>query len=164
MSRAARISFIDKSSKVSINRQCQLLGVSKSSINYKPKQESPKNEYLMRLMDKQYLRTPFYGVRRMHQYLKSLPAGYGVNEKRVRRLYKKMDLRAIGPTPRTTKSDPTSYKYPYLLRNIKVTKSNQVWGIDITYIPMYRGHMYLFAIIDLQCGLHKGSDKRIWYT
>lgn len=149
MSRAERIAMIDRGARVSLNRQCQLLGVSKSSINYKPKQESAKNESLMRLMDKQYLRTPFYGVRRMHQYLKSIPAGYGVNEKRIRRLFKKMDLRAIGPSPNTTKSDPTKYKYPYLLRNLTVTKSNQVWAIDITYIPMFRGHMYLFAIIDL---------------
>lgn len=149
MSRIERIACIDRSSALSLNRQCALLGVSKSSLNYKPKQESSKNEYLMRLMDKQYLRTPFYGVRRMHQYLISIPAGYGVNQKRVKRLYKKMDLRALGPTPSTTKSDPTTYKYPYLLRNITIEKSNQVWGIDITYIPMFRGHMYLFAIIDL---------------
>ena len=149
MSKKERLKWIDSHSTVSLNRQCALLGVSKTSLGYRPKRESVQNEYLMRLMDQQYLRTPFYGVRRMHQYLRSIPSGYGVNIKRIGRLYKKMDLRAIGPRPSTTKINRASYKYPYLLRNLKINRKNQVWAIDITYIPMSSGHMYLFAIIDV---------------
>ena len=75
MSKKERIKWVDRQCKVSLNRQCALLDISKASLGYKPKRESLKNEYLMRLMDQQYLRTPFYGVRRMHQYLRSIPAG-----------------------------------------------------------------------------------------
>jgi len=158
VSRKERIKWVDRSAKVSLNRQCDLLEVNRSSLGFKPKKESAKNEYLMRLMDEQYLRTPFYGVRRMYRFLRSIPTGYGVNIKRIRRLYKKMDLRAIGPTPSTTRIDRTAYKYPYLLRNLKIQRKNQVWAIDITYIPMFSGHMYLFAIIDVHSRYIVGSS------
>lgn len=103
----------------------------------------------MKLIDKQYLETPFFGVPRMTEHLKSL--GYKVNPKRIRRLYRLMDLHAIGPRPNTSK--PHKGKghtvYPYLLRNMEITRPNQAWGMDICYVPVGGGYMYLVAIIDL---------------
>lgn len=103
----------------------------------------------MKLIDKQYMETPFYGVPRMVQYLREL--GYRVNPKRIRRLYRLMDLHAIGPRPNTSKPHKGEGHtiYPYLLRHLKVTHPNHVWGMDITYVPVGKGHMYLVAIIDL---------------
>lgn len=102
----------------------------------------------MKLIDQQYLRTPFYGVPRMTDFINNA-YGYKINPKRIRRLYKIMDIRAIGPNPYTSKSDKTKYKYPYLLRDLDIKHPNQVWAGDITFIPMSRGFMYLFALIDL---------------
>lgn len=103
----------------------------------------------MKLIDKQYLKTPFFGVPRMTDHLREL--GYKVNPKRIRRLYRQMDLHAIGPRPNTSK--PHKGKdhrvYPYLLRNLEIKYPNQVWAMDITYVPVGNGHMYLVAIIDL---------------
>jgi putative transposase len=103
----------------------------------------------MKLIDKQYMKTPFYGVMRMTTYLRNM--GYRVNAKRVRRLYRLMDLQAMGPRPKTSK--PHKGKghtvFPYFLRNLKITHSYQVWALDITYVPVSNGYMYLFAIIDL---------------
>lgn len=141
--------WVNPKSKLSIRRQCQLLGLNRSSLSYKAKPVSKKNDHIMRLIDQQYMRTPFYGIDRMTDYINELPYGYKVNVKRIRRLYKVMDLHAIGPRPRTTIPGLKQYKHPYLLKDIDVTQRNQVWAIDITYIPMFRGHMYLFAIIDL---------------
>lgn len=100
----------------------------------------------MRLMDEQYLCTPFYGVLRMKEYLRGL--GYNVNEKRVRRLLRKMGLMAIYPKPKLTTHNKSHEIYPYLLREVKIIKPNQVWSTDITYIPMKQGFLYLVAIID----------------
>ena len=102
----------------------------------------------MELIDKQYLKTPFYGVPRMTDFINET-YGYKINPKRIWRLYKLMDIRAIGPNPYTSKSDKTKYKYPYLLRDLEIKYPNQAWAGDITFIPMYRGFMYLFALIDL---------------
>lgn len=102
----------------------------------------------MNQIDRQYQRTPFYGVPRMTDYLNGLGI-QAINRKRVARLYKLMDIRALGPNPFTSKSDPTAYKYPYLLRNLEVNEVNQVWAADITYVGLRRGYLYLFAIIDL---------------
>ena len=103
----------------------------------------------MKLIDKQYTKTPFFGVPRMLVHLKEL--GHNVNHKRIRRLYRKMDLHAVGPRPNTSKPhNGEGHKiYPYLLRGFKPQRPNQVWGMDITYIPINGGHMYLVAIIDL---------------
>ena len=103
----------------------------------------------MKLIDKQYTKTPFYGVPRMVQYLRE--QGHKVNHKRIRRLYQKMDLYAIGPRPNTSKphKGKSHTVYPYLLRSLKIVRSNQVWAMDITYVPINGGHMYLVAIIDL---------------
>ena len=134
---------------LSIKRQCELLLVCRSSFYYLPQSESSYNEELMKLIDKQYTKTPFYGVPRMVQYLREL--GHRVNPKRIRRLYRMMDLHAIGPRPNTSKPHKGEGHtiYPYLLRGLKIKHPNQAWGMDISYIPVNGGHMYLVAIIDL---------------
>ena len=100
----------------------------------------------MKLIDSQYLSTPFYGARRMALWLKE--RGYKVNRKRIQRLMRIMGLKAIYQRPRISNPAPGHTIYPYLLRDIKVTRPNQVWTADITYIPMNRGFMYLVAVMD----------------
>jgi putative transposase len=141
---------VDKEHKLSIKRQCELLEVCRSSFYYVPQENSSFNQELMKLIDKQYLETPFFGVLRMTNYLREL--GHLVNPKRIRKLYRLMDLHAIGPRPNTSR--PHKGKghtvYPYLLRNLEITHPNQVWATDITYLPLAGGGwMYLVAIIDL---------------
>jgi putative transposase len=116
-------------------------------LYYQPVAESEENLLFMRLIDEQYLSTPFYGFRKMPQFL--IDQGYQVNRKRVRRLMRLMGLMAIYQKPNTSQADKTHYKYPYLLKGLAITRPNQVWAADITYIPMKRGFMYLMAIIDL---------------
>jgi len=125
------------------------LGVNRSSFYYVPRGDGSYNEELMKLIDRQYTKTPFYGVPRIVHYLRE--QGHKVNPKRIRRLYRKMDLHAIGPRPNTSKPHKGEGHtiYPYLLRGMKVVRSNQVWAMDITYVPVGKGHMYLVAIIDL---------------
>ena len=130
----------------SIRRQCELIGLSRSSFYYQPATESPLNLGLMRLIDEQYLKTPFYGWPRMTAYVQGL--GYAVNVKRVRRLMQTMGLCAIYPKPKTSQSSPDHKVYPYLLRGLQIVRPNQVWSADITYIPMICGFMYLVAILD----------------
>jgi putative transposase len=134
--------------RLSLKNQCELLGVSRTLMYYKPRGESALNEQLMKCIDRYFLLHPYYGVERMTDYLNK-DLGYRVNEKRVRRLFKIMNLKTIYATPKTTIGDPARYKYPYLLRNLAVTAPNQVWQTDITYIPMFRGFMYMAAIIDV---------------
>lgn len=133
--------------ELSITSQCNILGIHRSGLYYTPCEESAENIEIMHLLDKQYLDTPFYGVERLLCTLTLL--GFKLNRKRLRRLMKIVGWQTIYPQPKTTISDPSRYKYPYLLRDLKVDFANQVWAIDITYIPMQRGFMYLFAIIDL---------------
>lgn len=136
-------------SKLSIVKQCNLLQIHRSGLYYKPLGESKLNLRLMRLMDQHYTYYPFKGAKRMHTWL-TMDIGFKVNLKRIERLYYKvMGLRAIMPGRHTTKRRKDHKVYPYLLRNLKVERSNQVWGTDITYIPMQKGFMYLVAIIDL---------------
>jgi len=130
----------------SIRRQCELVGLARSSLYYQPATESPLNLELMRLIDEQYLKTPFYGWPRMTAYVQSL--GYGVNVKRVRRLMRTMGLCAIAPKRNTSQSSPDHQVYPYLLRGLQIVRPNQVWSADLTYIPMRSGFMYLVAILD----------------
>jgi putative transposase len=132
---------------LSISQQCNLLSIHRSGLYYQPVAESEENLLFMRLIDEQYLSTPFYGFRKMTQYLLSL--GHQVNRKRVRRLMRLMGLMAIYQKPNTSQANKLHYKYPYLLKGLTITRSNQVWAADITYIPMKRGFMYLMAIIDL---------------
>ena len=132
---------------LSISAQCQLLTLTRSGFYYIPTGESEENLAIMRELDEQYFSTPFYGVLRLTALL--ILAGFKVNKKRVRRLMKLMNWQTIYREPRTTISDKTHYKYPYLLRGLKIDRCNQVWAMDITYIPMKTGFMYLTAIIDL---------------
>ena len=132
--------------QLSVRQQCELVGLNRSTFYYEPAGESDLNLYLMRLIDKQYTKTPFYGWPRMTAYLHR--EGYTVNHKRVQRLMSKMGLQAIYPKPRTSVAAKGHKVYPYLLRNLAITHPNQVWSADITYIPMQRGFMYLTAIID----------------
>lgn len=144
---AQKRSLIDwQHPNISLNRQCELLMLSKSGLYYEPASESIENLHYMRLIDEEFTRYPFYGVIRMHQFL--LRAGYSVNIKRVRRLCRLMGLEAIYPKPNLSKPMNETVKYPYLLRGKKITQCNQVWSTDITYIPMAKGFMYLTAVID----------------
>jgi len=132
--------------QLSIRRQCKLIGLSRATFYYAPARESELNLLLMRSIDKQYTKTPFYGWPRMTAYLQR--QGYAINHKRVQRLMGKMGLQAIYPKRRTSIAAAGHKIYPYLLRNLAITRPNQVWSTDITYIPMSRGFMYLAAIID----------------
>lgn len=132
---------------MSITVQCNLLSLHRSSFYYVPVGESEQNLAIMRWLDEQYFSTPFYGVLRLTALLQV--AGYPVSVKRVRRLMKKVNWQTIYREPKTTISNKTHYKYPYLLKGLKIIRRNQVWAMDITYIPMEKGFMYLTAIIDL---------------
>jgi len=149
--------MIDSSETLSIRRQCTLLSLPRGSYYYHPRPESAFNCHLMKLIDQQYQKTPFYGVPRMTSYLNNLGIGF-VNKKRVERLYKLMDIMALGPNPYTSKADPKVYKHPYLLRNLEVNRPNQVWAADITYIGLKYGFLYLFAVIDLYSRYIVGWD------
>ncbi len=134
--------------RLSLKKQCKILSISRSKIYYKPKGESILNLRLMEAIDKQFLEHPYYGVERMTDYL-NMDLGYHVNVKRIRRLYSLMNLHTIYAKPKTTKQNPEHTVYPYLLRGLKITYANQVWQTDITYIPMFKGFMYMAAIIDV---------------
>ena len=131
---------------MSIRRQCELLGLNRASYYYQPVPESELNLELMRLIDEQYLKTPFYGWPRMTAHLKR--QGYEINHKRVQRLMGKMGIQAIYPQKKQQTGAKAHQIYPYLLRNLSIERPNQVWSSDITYIPMNGGFMYLTAIID----------------
>jgi putative transposase len=133
---------------LSLRRQCQLLGLGRSSLYYRRQADTHYNERLMRLMDEQYLRTPFYGVPRMTEWLRR--QGHAVNQKRVRRLLRAMGLEAIYPRRKQglSQADQQHKVYPYLLRGLAITRPDQVWAADITYIRMARGWVYLMAILD----------------
>ena len=139
--------MVDSTEKMSIRQQCTLLGLCRSSLYYTPATENEENLKIMELLDKQYDATPFYGQRRLQAWLAT--KGYIVNIKRLRRLMELVRWRTLFPKMRTTKSDAAAYKHPYLLRNLTIDHPNQVWELDISYIPMKRGYMYLFAIIDV---------------
>jgi putative transposase len=131
---------------LSIMSQCQLLNISRSCFYYKPKPIKAEDLQLMRLIDEQYLKTPSWGSRSMRNHLRRL--GHKVNRKKVQRLMRLMGLEAIYPKPKTSRPHPQHKVYPYLLRNLKIDRPNQVWAADITYIPMNRGFMYLVAVMD----------------
>jgi putative transposase len=126
---------------LSVARQCAVIGLPRSSWYYAPAPETAENLALMRVIDKQYLATPFYGSRKMAHVL-------GVNRKRVQRLMRQMGLEAVYPRRRTTRSAAGHKIYPYLLRNVQITHPDQVWSSDITYIPLRHGFLYLVAVMD----------------
>ena len=132
--------------KISVRKQCKLLSISRGSYYFKPKGESCKNLEIMRLIDKHHLQHPYKGVLQMQDFL-SLN-GKIVNEKRVRRLMRKMNIQAIYPKKNLSKLGLIKYKKPYLLRNLNIDYSNQVWAIDISYVPMKNGFMYLTVVVD----------------
>jgi len=134
------------SSEISVAFQCNLLSINRSSVYYKPKQVKKRDLDLMRIIDEQYLETPFYGSRSMRNHIRRL--GWTINRKPIQRLMRLMGLQAIYPKPRTTKPHPQNKVYPYLLRGLKINRPDQVWATDITYVPMSRGFMYLVAIMD----------------
>ena len=131
---------------LSIVRQCELVSVSRSTFYREPAPETALNLMLMRLVDEQFLETPWYGSRQMARYLRR--QGHTVGRERVRRLMAKMGLAAIYQRPRTTIPHPAHRIYPYLLRDLVIDQPNQVWCTDITYIPMRRGFLYLVAVMD----------------
>jgi len=132
--------------ELSIRRQCELVGLHRSSLYFESASETPLNLELMRLIDRQYTKTPFFGWPKMTVYLQRL--GYAINHKRIQRLMQKMGLQAIVPKPRTSQPSPEHKVYPYLLRGLAISRPNQVWAADITYVPLPHGFMYLVAILD----------------
>jgi putative transposase len=130
----------------SLRRQCELLGLNRSGLYYRPTAESDENLALMRRLDEQYTRTPCYGVLRMAAYLRSL--GHEANPKRVRRLLRTMGLEAVCQKPGTSQPNPEHKIYPYLLRGLPIDRCDPVWSTDITYVRLSRGFVYLMAVID----------------
>jgi len=129
-----------------MRRQCALLDLNRATLYYEPVPETEENLALMRLLDEQYLQTPFYGSRRMAVWLQR--QGHAVNRKRVQRLMRLMGLEVIYPRPKTTIAGTGHRVYPYLLRGVEVRRPDQVWSTDITYVPMRHGFLYLAAILD----------------
>ena len=135
--------------EMSVQRQCELIGLNRSSWYYQasPAQESPENLHLMRLIDEQYTRTSFYGSRKITAWL--MDQGHPVNRKRIQRLMRLMGIQGVAPKPGTSLRNKEHKVYPYLLRDVKIVRPNQVWSTDITYCAMPQGFMYLVAIIDV---------------
>ncbi len=131
---------------LSVGKQCALLSISRSSFYYTPTGESDMNLALMRQIDEQFLKTPFFGVRQMTWHLRN--EGHRVNEKRIRRLMRLMGLMPIYQKPNTRRPAKGHKIWPYLLKGLRVDRPNQVWAADITYLPMRRGFLYLVAIMD----------------
>ena len=147
MSPVRRRQMVDREHpSLSLVRQCALLGVSRSSLYYRPRAASAGDLSLMGEIDRQYLETPFFGSRRMKAWLER--RGVGVSRKRVQRLMRGIGLRAIYRRLSTSRRSPEHPVYPYLLRNVRITRPNQVWAADITYLPMARGFLYLVAVMD----------------
>ena len=147
---SARRDCIDRDCHLSIVRQCELLEIHRSGLYYQPVGESVLNLNLMRLIDQEHLLHPWLGVPRMTAWLRK-DKGLRVNKKRIERLYGLMGISAIGPKPNTSMKGKGALHriYKYLLKGLKVVRSNQVWAMDITYIPVQGGYLYLCAIIDL---------------
>ncbi|OJV47943.1 MAG: hypothetical protein BGO28_03700 [Alphaproteobacteria bacterium 43-37] len=147
MTKKQRLARIERdNSDLALIRQCKLLGLCRSSLYYKAQGTDKDDLGLMAKIDAQYLKTPFYGYRRMTACLQR--EGYCVNPKRIRRLMRLMGLQAIYAPPRTSKSHPEHKVYPYLLKDRLITRANQVWATDITYLPMRRGFLYLVVLQD----------------
>lgn len=137
-----------KHETISIMRQCELIGLPRSSFYREPVAgvETEENLCLMRLIDEEYTRHPFLGSRKLRNYLRRL--GYTINRKRVQRLMRKMGIASVAPKPYTSLRNKAHKVYPYLLRDIKINEINQVWCSDITYIRLQGGFVYLVAIMD----------------
>lgn len=138
--------MVDAESPLSVRRQCELLRLSRSGLYYEPVATSAEELKLMRAIDELHLKYPFLGSRKVGLFLRG--KGWVVNRKRVQRLMRLMGIEALVPKPSTSEPAPEHVKYPYLLRNLAVTRSNQVWATDITYVPMKDGFMYLVVVMD----------------
>lgn len=139
--------MVDKDHRqLSVVKQCKLLELNRASYYYRSVAEGEYNLELMKLIDQEYMNYPFFGSRQMKRHLNR--QGHTVSRYKIRRLMRKMGLVAIYQKPKTTSRNKEHKVYPYLLRNLQINKSNQVWCSDITYIPMRRGFMYLVAVKD----------------
>ncbi|MBV8454017.1 MAG: transposase [Deltaproteobacteria bacterium] len=138
--------MIEQPNPLSLTRQCQLLGLSRAALYYRPVEVSDYELEVMALIDRQYLHTPFYGSRRMTAWLQT--QGHLVNRKRVQRLMGLMGLEAIYQRPHTSRPAPGNRTYAYLLRGLVIERVNQMWAADITYIPIVCGILCLVAMID----------------
>lgn len=144
-----RRKHVDKAnSSLSIVRQCELLEIHRSGLYYTPVGETAFNLELMELIDKHFMECPWEGALRVTDWLR-MDMGYKVNHKRIERLFKLMGLQTMGPRPNTSKPCKNHHVYPYLLRNLNAAHPNHVWAMDITYIPVKGGYLYLCAVIDL---------------
>jgi putative transposase len=143
-----RMAIEPGNSKIPIYRQCELLSMNRSSLYYTPCRDTRYNEQLMKLIDEQYVQTPFYGIDKMTKWL--CRQGHYVNHKRVRRLMRQMGLEAVYPRRKRGLSIPDEQHkiYPYLLKDVRIGRPDQVWSADITYVRMYRGWLYLAAVMD----------------
>ena len=139
--------MVKRNHKLSIRQQCELLEIPRSGLYYKPVKEQEENLHIMRLLDEEYLKHPTHGVLRMQDFLLGL--SIVVNHKKVRRLLRLMGLMAIYPKRNLSKLGLAKYIRPYLLKGLEINHPNHVWAIDITYIPMAKGFLYLTAIIDI---------------
>jgi len=133
--------------ELSVNLQCRLLGLNRSTVYYRPVREYSTDLTLKGLIDREYTRHPFLGYRKMTDFLQK--QGYKINGKRVRRLMREMGIQAVYPKPRLSIPDKQHKKFPYLLKGMEITRVNQVWSMDITYIRLNQGFIYLTAVIDL---------------
>ena len=138
--------MIDRNHKLPISRQAKLLDISRGTVYYPPKPASPRNQMLMNRIDRLHLELPFAGARMLRGLLRQ--EGHKVGRSKVARLMRVMSIEALYRKPKTTRRHPGHKVYPYLLRNLAVTRSNQAWAMDITYIPMARGFVYLAAVVD----------------
>ena len=138
--------MIDRTHQLCISRQAQLLGISRGSVYYQPKQVSEEDLVLMRKLDELHLEYPFMGARMLRDQLNRM--GFTIGRKGVSTLMKKMGMEALYQKPTTSKKHPRHAVYPYLLRGRIIDRANQVWALDTTYIPMAKGYVYLTAVVD----------------
>ena len=138
--------MIDRGHQLSITRQAKLLDISRGTVYYQPKPISPRNQALMNRIDRLHLELPFAGARMLRDLLRQ--EGHKVGRSKVSRLMKLMGIEALYRKPKTTRKHPEHKVYPYRLRGLPITRSNQVWAMDLTYIPMARGFIYLAAVVD----------------
>jgi len=152
--------------RLSLRRQCRLLGLSRSGVYYQRRPANDNDLGLMRRLDALFTRWPFLGSRRLAELLRA--EGRRLNRKRVQRLMRLLGIAALGPRPRTSKPAPGHKIFPYLLRDLTIDRPNQVWAADITYIPIGRGFLYLVAIMDwasrtvLTWRLSNTMDSSLW--
>ena len=138
--------MIDRTHSLPVTRQCQLLGLNRSTVYYQAAGASDADLRLMRRIDEMHLKRPFYGSRRIRDWLQD--EGFAVNRKRVQRLMRQMGITALYPKANTSRPGKGHKIYPYLLRGLEIDRANQVWAADICYVPMARGFVYVVAIMD----------------